>query len=371
MISPPATVRRADWSRTMKRSPCTSTVGCSRSTCTSPSPPGSMARPSRSATRPVREAAPTCTCTGVQWALLARQHPEAGIETAGGGPGRLGQQPVAAPHAGPGELPSRDIDGRPVPDRRGVRPLALGVNPPHPHLDAGGRQHEPLARPDRAREDGSRDDEPRPVDGELAVDGEPESTPPPPGPAPGARAGSRMQVPAQGLDPDAPGGSDGKDGHSLEPGSGEEGPDLLLDADPTLGVDEIDLGEGDRAPLDAEQIQDGEMLPGLGHGAVVTGHDEQREVDRRHSGQHVADELLVPRHVHEPEHRSLRQALVGEAEIDAQPPRLLLGQTVGVDARQRLHELRLAVIDVSGGGDQHGCTRGAGSGEARSRPDPG
>src|SRR5207245_3652118 len=37
----------------------------------------------------------------------------------------------------------------------------------------------------------------------------------------------------------------------------------------------------------------------------------------------------------------------GEPEVDRDPARLLLGQTVGVDAGERLHQRGLAVIDVA------------------------
>ena len=41
----------------------------------------------------------------------------------------------------------------------------------------------------------------------------------------------------------------------------------------------------------------------------------------------------------------------GEAEVDGEAPRLLLGEPVGVGAGERQHERRLAVVDVTGGGD--------------------
>ena len=42
---------------------------------------------------------------------------------------------------------------------------------------------------------------------------------------------------------------------------------------------------------------------------------------------------------------------VGEAEVDRDAARLLFRQAVGIGARQRLDERALAVIDVTGGGD--------------------
>ena len=75
------------------------------------------------------------------------------------------------------------------------------------------------------------------------------------------------------------------------------------------------------------------MFAGLGHGAIVCRDDEQGVVDRGHPGQHVADEALVTRYVDESEHRPVRPRVVREAEVDAEPARLLLRQPVGIDPR--------------------------------------
>ena len=64
-------------------------------------------------------------------------------------------------------------------------------------------------------------------------------------------------------------------------------------------------------------------------------------------GQHVLDETLVARHVHEAEPQRRRQFQVREAEVDGDAAALLFFQAVGVDAGQRLDQRRLAVIDVA------------------------
>ncbi len=51
------------------------------------------------------------------------------------------------------------------------------------------------------------------------------------------------------------------------------------------------------AALDAEQIEDGQVLAGLGHHAFVGGDDQQGQVDAADAGQHVLDEALVAGHV--------------------------------------------------------------------------
>src|SRR6185312_3045869 len=45
---------------------------------------------------------------------------------------------------------------------------------------------------------------------------------------------------------------------------------------------------------------------------------------------------------------------IGEADIDGDAARLLLGQTVGVDPCERPHQRRLAVIDMARRADDHG-----------------
>ena len=60
---------------------------------------------------------------------------------------------------------------------------------------------------------------------------------------------------------------------------------------------------------------------------------------------------LVPGHVDDADRLAARQRQPGEAEVDRHPARLLLGQPVGIDARQRSDESRLAVVDVAGGAD--------------------
>ncbi len=100
----------------------------------------------------------------------------------------------------------------------------------------------------------------------------------------------------------------------------------------------------------------GEVLLGLRHPALGGGDDEHHRGHRAHAGEHVRDEPLVARHVDEGE---LPPVDVGprEAEVDGQPAALLLGQPVGPHAGEPLHERRLAVVDVAGGGyDIHAST---------------
>ena len=51
---------------------------------------------------------------------------------------------------------------------------------------------------------------------------------------------------------------------------------------------------------------------------------------------------------------------MGKAQIDRDPARFLFRQTIGIGAGQRLDQRTLAVIDVTGGGDDEVLTVGHG-----------
>ena len=129
---------------------------------------------------------------------------------------------------------------------------------------------------------------------------------------------------------------------------------------------EVDFGECDDTAGDAEQIDDGEMLAGLRHDAVVGGDHQQHEIDAGGAGQHVVDEFFVARHVDEAEHGTVQRRQIGEAEIDGNAARLFFFQPVGIDAGQRAHQRGLAVIDVAGGSDDHDAGSGKDAAARRS-----
>jgi len=95
------------------------------------------------------------------------------------------------------------------------------------------------------------------------------------------------------------------------------------------------------------------------HDAIVGSHDEQREVDAAGTRQHGVYQALVAGYVDESEHLAVGEWRVGVTELDRDTPQLLFAQPVGVDARERAHQRRLAMVDVSCRADEHG--RGAAS----------
>src|SRR5262249_17317004 len=86
------------------------------------------------------------------------------------------------------------------------------------------------------------------------------------------------------------------------------------------------------------------------HDALVGSDHEHGQVYAAHAGQHVLDESFVAGDVHDldGEVRLLDEC---EAQVDRDAASLLLGEAVGVGARQRLHQRGLAVVDVPGGAD--------------------
>ena len=111
---------------------------------------------------------------------------------------------------------------------------------------------------------------------------------------------------------------------------------------------EVRLGQCHHAAIDAEQLQDLHVLARLRHHAIVERHHQQCRIDAAGAGEHRVHEPLMARHIDEAECVG-----IGVAEIDGDAAPLLLGQAIGIDAGQRLHQRGLAVIDVTGGADDH------------------
>src|SRR5205814_666401 len=90
---------------------------------------------------------------------------------------------------------------------------------------------------------------------------------------------------------------------------------------------------------------------------------EQEEIHARRPRDHRAHEALVSGDVDDGQAVAVRELERRVAEVDRDPALALLRQAVRVLAGQRLHERRLAVVDVAGGRD--------GEGHARTLPRPG
>ncbi len=123
--------------------------------------------------------------------------------------------------------------------------------------------------------------------------------------------------------------------------------------DEPLGRHGIDFGDDDDAIRYAEQVDDRQMFAGLRHDAVVGGDNKQREVNAACAGQHGMHETLVTGNVDEAEDVAVSDRKIGEAEVDRDPACLLLLQPIGIDTRQGFDERGLAMIDMTGGADDH------------------
>ena len=80
------------------------------------------------------------------------------------------------------------------------------------------------------------------------------------------------------------------------------------------------------------------MLDGLRHDAIVCRHHEERHIDARCTRDHLAHELLVPRHVHDAHVATVGQPQLGKAERDGDAPLLFFRQAVRVGSRQRFNQ---------------------------------
>ncbi len=110
----------------------------------------------------------------------------------------------------------------------------------------------------------------------------------------------------------------------------------------------VGLGDRDDALLDPQRREHLRVLERLRHHAVVGGDDHEVAVDPGRPGHHRPHEALVARHVDDRDVPSGGQHEGREPELDRHAAGLLLGEAVGVDAGQRVHERRLAVVDVAG-----------------------
>ena len=119
-----------------------------------------------------------------------------------------------------------------------------------------------------------------------------------------------------------------------------------------LRVDGVRLRHRDDAVLDRQQPQDRKVFERLRPGALAGVDDQQKQVDPARAGHHRAHEPLVPGHVDHGQAPAVGEVERRVPEVDRDSARLLLGQPVGVLARQGPDEPGLAMVDVPGGADR-------------------
>ena len=166
----------------------------------------------------------------------------------------------------------------------------------------------------------------------------------------GQRIESGRELGADVVEPGAGLGRRGEDRRVRERRGRDRGADVGAHHREPFLIDQIALRQHDQASTDPEQVADVEVLAGLRHHAFVRGDHEDHDIDARRAGDHRLHEPLVARHVdhREPLARELERC---EPELGRDPALLLDRQAVRVDTGQRLHQRRLAVVDVTGGAD--------------------
>ena len=225
------------------------------------------------------------------------------------------------------------------------------LDAPHSDVAAGRLEPQLISCSDRARPERSRNDRAEAGNGERAIDVEP-----------------RRAVGALVLDGVGDSRERGAElvetfararAHAHDLGSRDELDRLGLGELDRLVVDGIDLRQRDDTVLDPEQTQDREVLVRLRARALTRIDHEQEQIDPGRAGDHRAHEALVARNVDHGEPAPVGKLERRIAEIDRDPASPLLGQPVRVLPRQRSHEPRLAVVDVTRGADRQRHVRGA------------
>ena len=119
----------------------------------------------------------------------------------------------------------------------------------------------------------------------------------------------------------------------------------------SLRIHRIGFGEYRDSALPPKKLQDVKVLPRLRFDRFIRRNHQQHQINPAYPGQHIANETLVPGNIDkaQPQRLSARrkQIHVGEAKVNGDAPPLLFLKPVSVDPGQRLHQRRLAVVDVS------------------------
>ena len=92
------------------------------------------------------------------------------------------------------------------------------------------------------------------------------------------------------------------------------------------------------------------MFHGLGLDPLVRPDTQEEIINAADAGQEVFQEAFMPRNVNEPQ-LNVGRPEMGEAQINGDFARLLLGEAIAVNPRERLQQSGFAVVHVSGRAD--------------------
>ena len=243
-----------------------------------------------------------------------------------------------------------EVQRHPLPGGCGLRRRAVDFEAADPGAVAAGQDLH--FRPDRdlPRNERSGDHRAEAAHREHPVHRQAEQPLRVPGGSGGGGGGERG---AQVVQPGA-----GERGHRDHRGRGEGAPgEQVADfesgqLDQVRVLDQVAAAERHHGGLDAQQAADLEMLPGLRHHRLVRGDHQQHHIEPAGPGEHVADEPLVPGHIHEGVAHAPGLE-VGEAEVHGDPPRLLLLEPIRIGSGEGANQRALPVVYVAGGADHH------------------
>ena len=114
-----------------------------------------------------------------------------------------------------------------------------------------------------------------------------------------------------------------------------------------VAVSHVGLGDDHHTVLDAQQLQNVQMLNGLGHKTFVCRHDQHGEVDTARACQHILDKLFMSRHVHDTRLGAVGEIQMGKTKLNGNASLLFFFQAVGIDAGQRTDQRSLTVVNVT------------------------
>ena len=130
-------------------------------------------------------------------------------------------------------------------------------------------------------------------------------------------------------------------------------PDLLFHHILPLRIRKIAFIQDDDKMFDAQECQDIDMLPGLGHDSLICRNDEKHHIHAGYSCRHIVDKPLMSRHVYDPGTPAIRKLKPGKSQIDGDPSPFFLFQTVCVSSGQCFDQCGFPVIDMPRSPDGH------------------
>ena len=101
--------------------------------------------------------------------------------------------------------------------------------------------------------------------------------------------------------------------------------------------------------FDTQQTAYIEVFASLGLDRFVGRYHQHHRVNAARPREHVLDKTLVARHIDKTDTLAAGQSDMREAEIDRNTACLFLGQTVGIDSRERADQRGLPVVDMASG----------------------